>query len=97
MTISVPVREFKSRLSHYLTQAQEGQTIEVTSHRKVIARLTGPDSQHVPEWASKHPGIWKLVASGQATWNGEKPEFGPPVKLSDGGKSLSEMILEDRD
>ena len=94
MPISVPVREFKSRLSHYLARAREGQTVEITSHRKVIARVTGMPEE--PEWASKYPGLWRLVRSGEATWNGQKPK-GANFKLPDTGKTLSEMILEDRD
>jgi prevent-host-death family protein len=94
MTISVPVREFKSKLSHYLAKAREGQTVEITSHRKVIARVTGVPEE--PAWAKEHPGIWRMVQSGQATWNGEKPKFAR-IKLPGGGKTVSEMVLEDRD
>ena len=54
----VPIREFKARLSHYLAQAtaQYG-VIEVTSHKKVVARVTG-----VPAKAPE--GVAALIASG---------------------------------
>ncbi len=55
------IREFKARLSYYLRRARAGQTIEIASHRKVIARVTG-----VPSTESE--GIARLVASGAAQW-----------------------------
>ena len=94
MIISVGIRAFKSKLSHYLAKAREGQTIEITSHGKVIARVTGVPEE--PVWAKRHPGMWRMVQSGQATWSGEKPKFAR-IKLPGGGKTISEMILEDRD
>jgi prevent-host-death family protein len=94
MTISISVREFKARLSHYLAKAREGETVEITSHRKVIARVT--EVPREPEWAKQHPGMWQLVRSGQATWNGGKPK-GAKIRVPGGGKTISEMVLEDRD
>ncbi len=46
ITQRVPIREFKARLSHYLAKARASGVIEVTSHRKVVARVTGvpPDA-----------------------------------------------------
>ena len=63
--------------------------IEITSHDKPVARLIG-----LPHAAPV--GIAKLVANGAATWSGRKPELRAPVRLSPGGKSLSEMVTEDR-
>jgi hypothetical protein len=40
--------------------------------------------------------MWRMVQSGQATWSGEKPKFAR-IELPGGGKTISEMILEDRD
>jgi prevent-host-death family protein len=95
MTISVPVREFKSKLSHYLTKAQGGETIEITSHRKAIARVRGVPDKDQSDFARKYPGVARLIAAGEATWNGKKPQFAS-FKLPDTGKTLSDMIIEDR-
>jgi prevent-host-death family protein len=94
MIISVGIRAFRSRLSHYLAKAREGQTIEITAHGKTIARVTGVPEE--PVWAKHHPCMWRMVRSGQATWSGEKPKFAR-IKLPGGGKTISEMVLEDRD
>lgn len=85
---SVPVHEFKARLSHYLARARAGETIEISAHRKVVARVTGvADAQAT--------GFDRLLAAGLAEWRPGTPK-GAAFKLSSGGKSLSDMALEDR-
>ena len=42
------------------------------------------------------PGLDRLLASGAAQWRGGKPVLRPAVKLADGGKPVSQMVLEDR-
>ena len=95
MTMSVPVREFKSKLSRYLAHARDGETIEITAHSKVIARVIGVPTEGQSDFALKYPGVARLLAAGEATWNGEKPEF-TSFNLPDAGKTLSDMIIEDR-
>ena len=87
--MKVAMHELKSGLSRYVAMARAGEVIEITSHDKPVARLVGvpPD---IPS------GISRLLACGAATWKGGKPAFQAPLALSPGGKSLSEMVLEDR-
>ena len=84
----VPIREFKARLSHYLAQAGKHGVIEVTSHRRVVARVTGvlPDAGDA---------IARLIAKGAVAWQGGKPA-GAAIRSLKRGKSVSEMLLEDR-
>lgn len=86
--MAVSIREFKARLSHYLAQVRAGQTLEISSHRKVIARVSA-----VPE--AKEQGVERLLSSGAAQWSGGKPT-GAMLQLHDGGKPVSDMVLEDR-
>jgi len=86
--MEVSMREFKSHLSQYLVQAQAGQPIELTSHRKVVARLIG-----VPPTDST--GVARLLAAGVASWQGGKPE-GAALALRAGGQPMSALVLEDR-
>lgn len=86
--MQVSMREFKSHLSSYVTQAQSGELIELTSHRKVVARVIG-----IPTIDSA--GISCLITSGIATWQGGKP-LGAAFKLQDYGKSVSALVLENR-
>lgn len=86
--MQVSVREFKSHLSQYVEQAQAGESIELTSHRKVVARIVG-----VPPTGNS--GVTRLLAAGVASWKDGKPA-GAMLKLQAGGKPMSAMVLEDR-
>jgi prevent-host-death family protein len=86
--MQVSIRELKAHLSRYLAQARQGTTLEITSHRRVVARVTG-----VPE--SGTPALGELVARGAAQWDGHKPR-GAHIVLSKGGIQVSRIVLEDR-
>lgn len=86
--MQVSMQEFKSHLSRYVVEAQSGKMIELTSHRKVVARLIG-----VP--AAENAGLSSLLAAGIATWQGGKP-LGAEFRLHEQGMAVSEMVLEDR-
>ncbi|MCL5968042.1 MAG: type II toxin-antitoxin system prevent-host-death family antitoxin [Betaproteobacteria bacterium] len=85
----VAVRELKASLSRVLSLAQGGEVIEVTSRNIPIARILG-----IPQQSDE--GLRRLMASGTLTWRGGKPQLSPPVELACGGKSVSQMLLEDR-
>jgi prevent-host-death family protein len=86
--MKVSMQEFKSHLSQYVRETQSGKTLELTSHRKVVARVTG-----VPQAAST--GVSRLLAAGVATWQGGKPK-GAGIGLRASGMPVSAMVLEDR-
>jgi antitoxin (DNA-binding transcriptional repressor) of toxin-antitoxin stability system len=86
--MQVSMQEFKSHLSRYVVEAQSGQLIELTSHRKVVAHLIG-----VPVDVSA--GLSCLLATGAATWQGGKPA-GAEFCLQAQGVPVSAMVLEDR-
>jgi prevent-host-death family protein len=85
----VAIHELKAQLSRCVAQASAGEVIVITSHNKPVARLTG-----VP--AAAPAGLQAMIASGAASWSGRKPVLGAPVRLTTGGTSLSDMVIEDR-
>ena len=87
VTMEVPIRELKARLSRYIDDAQR-EPIVVTSHGKPVARLVGLQR-------AENEGLARLLASGAATWGGGKPS-GASIRLSDRGSPVSEILLEDR-
>lgn len=87
--MDIAIRELKSNLSRVLAAARDGETIEVTSHRKPVARIVG-----IPPQADE--GLRRLMATGALTWHGGKPKLVAPVALSAGGASVSQIVLEDR-
>ena len=86
--MEVSVREFKSRLSSYLARAQAGEELVITSHKHPVARVIG-----LP--ADAPAGLRHLLQTGEAEWHGGKPA-GARIKLAIEGKSLSDMVIEDR-
>lgn len=86
--MQVPVQQFKSHLAEYIAKAQAGEVLELTSHRKVVARITG-----VTRSDAKGPA--RMVASGMAAWSGGKPE-GSKIKLQSGGSAIAALVMEDR-
>jgi prevent-host-death family protein len=87
--MQIPIRELKATLSRVMARAQDGEVIEVTSHRKPIARIVGVARQ-------AERGLKNLLLSGAVTWSGAKPTLSMPLALKSGGKAVSEIVLEDR-
>lgn len=88
----VSVREFKARLSHYLSQAEAGEVLEITSRRRVVARVVG--APRIPEGAN--PKLAQAIASGAITLGrGGKPK-GAKLRFSNPERTISDMVLEDR-
>ena len=88
-TQRVSISEFKARLSDYLTLAQRRGAIEITSHGKIVARVTGIRRE-------EGVGIARLVATGVVAWSGGKPK-GASIRLGKRGSSVAEMVLVDRE
>ncbi len=87
--IQAGIKDLKNRLSDYLRQVKKGEKILITERKKVIATIapvgrTGDDSF-----------LLSLVKEGFASWKGGKPMGSRhPVRIK--GKTISEIILEDR-
>ena len=88
----VSVRDLKTHLSEWLGRVQAGDVVEVTSHRKPIARIT---ALNPAASASTNP-LQKAIDAGVISWNGKNPAIPPPVKLNDGGPLMSDIVIEDR-
>lgn len=88
----VSVRDLKTHLSEWLARAQAGEVVEVTSHRKPIARITAVK----PAEPTSSDPLQKAIDAGLISWNGQKPVFPPPIKLSGKGRLISEIVIEDR-
>jgi len=88
----VSVRDLKTHLSEWLARAQAGEVVEVTSYRKPIARITAVK----PADSGISSPLQKAIDEGLISWNGQKPNLPPPVKLRGQGKLLSDIVIEDR-
>lgn len=86
--MQISVRELKNHLSQCLDRAQSGEEILVTSHKKLVARITGVSR-------TQETSLQLLFDTGLATWNGGKPQ-GASIRLGSAGATLAQMIIEDR-
>ncbi|TVQ41232.1 MAG: type II toxin-antitoxin system prevent-host-death family antitoxin [Wenzhouxiangella sp.] len=82
------VREFKAHLSRYLAEVRAGRVLEITRHRRPVARVVG-----VPDEAGA--GLAAMIAAGEADWSGGKP-LGCQVRLCEGGATMADVVLQDR-
>ena len=84
---SVGITELKAHLGEYLRRVEAGETLYVTFRGREVAELRPADPVRA--------AIWKMVANGEAEWNGEKPTLpdDPPINT---GRLLSDIVLEDR-
>ena len=88
--MTIAIRELKAKLSQVLARAQAGEVIEVTSHKRPIARIVG-----IPAQAGV--GLRGLIGDGALSWNGGKPRFARPKQLGSRATPVSRIVLEDRD
>ena len=88
----VSVRDLKTHLSEWLGRVQAGEEVEVTSHRKPIARITAVKQAD----SGISSPMQKAIDAGVISWNGQNPVIPPPVKLNDGGPLISDIVIEDR-
>lgn len=89
MSTVAGVRELKNRLSHYLREVKRGRSITITERGETIAILI--PANHSPDLTVMR----ELAQRGVGSWKGGKPTGASrPVVIR--GKTLSEIILEDR-
>ena len=88
---TVGVRELKARLSAYVDEVKSGKTIVITEHGKPVGQIT-------PVTKSLEQRLHELTKSGNYAWNGQKVKPGKPLNIKlRGKKTLSEIVLENRD
>ena len=88
--LNVGVRELKTRLSEYLRQVKAGQTIVITEHGKTVGRI-------VPASSSLDERLQAMVKAGLAQWSGTKLKPEKPVAKTRGPRTVSDLLIEDRE
>ncbi len=90
MAVETGIRELKAKLSAYMRRVKAGETIVITEHGKPVGRI-------VPVGRSTHEQIAALVHAGLINWNSEKLAHISPPTQTRGDRTLSELLLEDRE
>jgi prevent-host-death family protein len=87
---TVGIRELKANLSRHLKRVRSGTRLVVTERGRAIASIQPIQTRDDVGWAHA------LVAAGRAQWSGGKPEGSTrPVPIN-GGKTVSDAVIEDR-
>ncbi len=88
--LRVGVRDLKARLSEYLRQVSQGQTVIITDHGRPVGRLS-PVDQPINE------RLQALQAAGLVAWNGEKLKPVRPVAVNRGDRQVADLLVEMRE
>ena len=87
----VGVRELRQNLSVYLRRVEQGETLEVTEHGRLVARLA-------PAPAPETSNLDRLIAEGRATPASRPIGALPgPIELPPGTDGLSEALRRMRE
>jgi prevent-host-death family protein len=86
----VGLRDLRHHTSEVLARVRHGETIDVTEHGRLIARIV-PVSQREPT-----PVLARLAASGRATL-AQRPGYRPRMRPGDGTDRLSDALAALRD
>lgn len=87
---SVGIRELKARLSAYLRQVKNGGTLIITERGKPVGRI-------VPIRSSVEEQTEELAQAGLLAWSGKRLPPRKPVVVARGKKTVSDLLLEDRE
>src|ERR1700761_8811267 len=87
---SVGLRDLRHHTSEVLARVRHGETIDVTEHGRLIARIV-PAGEREPT-----PVLARLVESGRATL-ARRPGYRPRMRAGDGTNRLSDALAELRD
>ena len=91
---TVGSRELKNRLGRYLGLVGKGETIVVTDRGKPVAHLVPPEPEQSGT-RSVQDVLKQLEAEGHLRLGTRPFRRVKPIRVK--GKSMSQMILEDRD
>lgn len=86
----IPIETLKEHLDEYLERARQGERIFITERGHAVAQLVPGEESRVIQRA------WEFVKAGGAHWSGGKPEISRQRPRLKGGKSASDIVLEDR-
>ena len=84
------LRDLRHHTSEVLARVRHGETIDVTEHGRLIARIV-PAGERAPT-----PVLARLAASGRATL-AERPGYRPRMPPGDGTDRLSDALAALRD
>jgi prevent-host-death family protein len=90
METTVGIRDFKARLSEYMSRVKNGQSLVITEHGKPVGRI-------LPVEMSLEYRIKALQKAGLVEWSGKKLRRIKPPAINRSDKLVSDIVVEMRD
>jgi prevent-host-death family protein len=90
METTVGIRDFKARLSEYMSRVKHGQSIVITEHGKPVGRI-------LPIEMSLEDRIETLRKAGLVEWSGKKLRDIKPPAVNRGDKLASDVVVDLRE
>lgn len=87
---TVGIRQLKEQLSHYVEQVKAGATVVITERGTPVGRI-------VPVAPSLESRLQQLVDAQLLAWSGRKLGPREPIVRGRGAKTVSDLLLEDRE
>jgi prevent-host-death family protein len=88
--VRVGVRDLKARLSKYLRQVSQGQTVIITDHCRPVGRLS-PVDQPLDE------RLKSLQDAGLVAWNNQKLKPVKPAAVNRSDQQIADILVEMRE
>ena len=88
--VTVGVKELKDHLSTYLRQVKDGKIIEITEHGRPVGRI-------IPQEITLEEKIEAMRRAGLIKWSGKKLRPLEPIGEMIGERTLSEIVIENRE
>jgi prevent-host-death family protein len=90
--ITAGIKELKNRLRRYIAIVKKGDDVLITERGRVIARVVKEDAHR----SSLRQALQALVLKGQVVMPTREINREVPAPLKLVGKSVSEIVIEDR-
>jgi prevent-host-death family protein len=84
------VRDLEARLSKYLRQVSQGQTVVITDHGRPVGRL-------LPVDRPLDDRLKSLQDAGLVAWNGQKLKSVTPAAVNHSDQQVSDILVEMRE
>jgi antitoxin (DNA-binding transcriptional repressor) of toxin-antitoxin stability system len=97
--MQVSIRELKANPARAIALMQRGETVQITSHRKVVAELVPPQTSVAKPPLSDEEAMQRLIDSGALAQVPTRPlSLGELIVFPPGpnGQSMSDLVLEMR-
>jgi prevent-host-death family protein len=86
----IGIRDLKAKLSEYMRDVKSGGTVVVTEHGRPVARI-------IPEPTPIADRLRAMAKAGEIVWSGNAYRPGRPVARLKGARTVSDLIIEERD